>query len=92
MKYFLGTKQKHVNFILLPRVTYIFSDFHFGVVYHHKNFHLIGEFTFSNPLCEEIFLLDFVHETYFILQKYNKMHLRVATPYKLISRENAKIH
>ena len=31
-----------------------------------------------------------MRETYFILQKYNKIDSRVVTTYKLISRENAK--
>ena len=35
-------------------------------------------------------MLGFVRKTYFILQKYNKMHLRVVAPSKLISPKNEK--
>ena len=37
-------------------------------------------------------LLGCVRETSFIYKKHNKMHLRVVTPYKLISRENPKTY
>ena len=66
-------------------------NFFWGLLTPVKFFYLIKKFIFFNPLYEEIFLLGFVREASFIWQKYNKMHLRLVTPYILISSQNATI-